>query len=210
MELIIIALISLVFMAFLYKEALKWELTPNSVYQMFEFVFPPVRKFPKLTYLMVSTLLFAIVFTNYEVTIYSVSTYFVLMVIQMVVLIDIKTFRLPNKYVVTLMPFTLAIGIYEFGWKSTLIAFFVSFFITLVLALIRVGGLGMGDVKLITMVAPLIANSYFEGILTMFLVGGIFSAIFWANKVVTRKSVVPYGPFLFIGAVVTLILNATL
>lgn len=208
MDLIIIAIVSLVLLFFLYKEAMKWDIKENSVYQMFEFIFPPVRKYPKFTYLLVSALVFCIFFYNYDVSLYSVATYFVLMIVQMVVLIDIRTFRLPNKYVVTLMPFTLAIGIYEFGWKATLIAFGGAFFITIIMAVIRVGGLGVGDVKLITMVAPLLGSNFLAGILIMFLVGGLISFVFLMNKVVSRKTIIPYGPFLFVGFVLTLVLNA--
>lgn len=208
MDLILITIVSLILIYFLYKEAMKWEIRENSVYQMFEFIFPPVRKYPKVTYLLVSALVFGIFFYNYEVSIYSLGTYLVLMIVQMVVLIDIRTFRLPNKYVVTLMPFTLALGIYEFGWKAALVAFFVSFFITLILAVIRVGGLGVGDVKLITMVAPLLGWNFFYGILIMFVVGGIISFIFLVNKVVSRKTIIPYGPFLFVGFIFALVINA--
>jgi leader peptidase (prepilin peptidase)/N-methyltransferase len=73
-------------------------------------------------------------------------------------------------------------------------------------AIIRPGAMGMGDVKLVALIGlvsgfPLVVMAMLFGILP----GGIFAIFLLATKKKGRKDVIPYGSFLGIGPIVALL-----
>jgi leader peptidase (prepilin peptidase)/N-methyltransferase len=125
--------------------------------------------------------------------------------------IDLEIRRLPNKIVLPayLVGFALlgAGGLLTgdsaaLGWATAGAA--ISFAFYLVLALLKPGGMGMGDVKLAGVLglflgylgpAPLAV-----GLFAAFLLGGIAAIVILATGRGTRRSAIPFGPWMLAGA----------
>ncbi len=86
------------------------------------------------------------------------------------------------------------------------IGFAIGFVFFFVVALIFRGGMGWGDVKLAGLMGlvagyPLIIVAIFIAIVG----GGLLAALLIATKIKSRKDAIPFGPFLTLAAIVTLI-----
>lgn len=126
-------------------------------------------------------------------------------------LIDLDTRRLPNaivlpSYVVASVLFTLAC-LLGAEWSALLraviggTALFAFYFL---LRVIRPGGMGGGDVKLAGVVGiylgwlgwgPLVVGAF-----AAFVLGGIFGAVLLVTRRASRKSAIPFGPWMIAGA----------
>lgn len=126
-------------------------------------------------------------------------------------LIDIDTHRLPNaivlpSYIVLAVLFTAA-SLLGAGWDSLLragmgmAALYLFYFL---LRLIRPAGMGGGDVKLAGVIglalgwlgwAPLIVGAF-----AAFLLGGIYGIALILLRRAGRKSGIPFGPWMILGA----------
>jgi leader peptidase (prepilin peptidase)/N-methyltransferase len=92
------------------------------------------------------------------------------------------------------------------GWQSSLIGAALGFGLFYLIALLSRGGMGGGDIKMMAMVGALTG---WKGVLLTTFIGslagsiiGIFLVIFRGKG---RKSKVPFGPFLALGTVVTIL-----
>jgi leader peptidase (prepilin peptidase)/N-methyltransferase len=76
-----------------------------------------------------------------------------------------------------------------------------------VLALLRPGELGLGDVKLAASLGLILGwigwGHVMLGAFAGFLLGGLFSIGLLATGRATRRSHIPFGPFMLAGALVT-------
>jgi leader peptidase (prepilin peptidase)/N-methyltransferase len=89
---------------------------------------------------------------------------------------------------------------------SGLLAGAIGFFFFLIVLLIRPGGMGMGDIKLACLIGlvtgfPLVIVALMIGI----VIGGLVAIILLLFGIKSRKDVMPYGAFLGIGPMVTLL-----
>jgi len=87
----------------------------------------------------------------------------------------------------------------------------IGFTLLLIPALIFRGGMGFGDVKMVALIGfvagfPLVLVSLFLGI----VLGGLVSLVLLLLKIKKRKEAVPFGPFLAVATVVTLIWGSDL
>jgi leader peptidase (prepilin peptidase) / N-methyltransferase len=84
----------------------------------------------------------------------------------------------------------------------------------LVLALLRPGELGLGDVKLAASLGLLLGwigwGYVLLGAFAGFLLGGLFSLILLATRRATRRSHIPFGPFMLAGALVAVAWGAAI
>lgn len=121
---------------------------------------------------------------------------------------DILERRLPNKYVLPAFPITwigqLLAGIFGAGFEKMLWAF-IAGLVTFVFALLinRAGLLGMGDVKLMSVMA--IALGWYSPLLpiialglTFFIAGVVALALLISRKIKLGGSM-PLGPYLLAG-----------
>lgn len=126
-------------------------------------------------------------------------------------IIDLETHRLPNALTYPAYP----VAIVLLGIASLLIgepvlllqaaiggaALFVFY---LVLALVYPGGMGLGDVKLAGVLGFVLAwhgwGVFAVGVFAPFLLGGLFSIILLVSRRVGRKSGIPFGPWMLLGA----------
>jgi leader peptidase (prepilin peptidase) / N-methyltransferase len=121
---------------------------------------------------------------------------------------DIMERRLPNKYVLPAFPITwtgqLLAGILGAGFANMLWAF-VAGVVTFILALLinRAGLLGMGDVKLMSVMA--IALGWYSPLLPIialglsFLIAGVFALALLLSKRIKLGGSMPLGPYLLAG-----------
>jgi len=82
----------------------------------------------------------------------------------------------------------------------------IGFVFFLLVALVSRGGMGFGDVKLAALIGlatgfPLVIVALIMGM----ILGGLVAVILLGFKVRKRKEAIPFGPFLAVGAVVTLL-----
>ena len=89
---------------------------------------------------------------------------------------------------------------------SGVISGFILLAVFLFIAIIRPGSMGMGDAKLVALIGfvtgfPLVTF----GVLIGVIIGGIVAIILLSFKFKGRKDVIPYGTFLAIGPIITLL-----
>lgn len=126
-------------------------------------------------------------------------------------LIDLDTKRLPNAIVLP----SYAVGAVLLGGAALLgddldpliragIGMAALYGIYFLLVLAYPAGMGFGDVKLAGVLGMYLAYlgwaEWFTGWLLGFFLGGIFGVAAMASRRATRKTMVPYGPFMIAGA----------
>lgn len=126
-------------------------------------------------------------------------------------LIDLDVRRLPDAIVLPAYPATavlLAVASWGTGDWAALgraavggVALFVAYF---ALRVAYPAGMGFGDVKLAGVLGGALAwlgwGAFAVGTFGAFLVGGLVSVVLLATRRVTRKSAVPFGPWMVVGA----------
>lgn len=125
--------------------------------------------------------------------------------------IDLETHRLPNVIVLPgygivvlalAVPALLAGDLERFAFTAAGAG--ILFGVYLLLALAWPGGMGLGDVKLAGVLGAFLGFSGWAalavGAFGAFLLGGVLSIILLAARVVTRKSGIPFGPWMISGA----------
>jgi leader peptidase (prepilin peptidase)/N-methyltransferase len=132
--------------------------------------------------------------------------------------IDLDFQIIPDSITLPGIPLGLLAGIFllpdpmarmmSLGWKASLIGVAVGFGLYYAVAVLSRGGMGGGDIKLMSMVGG--AMGWKAVLLTTFLgslagsVLGLFLILFRGKG---RKTKVPFGPFLALGTVLTLFLG---
>lgn len=136
-------------------------------------------------------------------------------------LIDLDTHTLPNRiiypaYLVSAVLLTAAALVA--GEPERLFGALVGggglFALYLTLALIRPGGMGLGDVKLAGVLGLYLGwlgwGELAVGAFAAFLLGGLFGAMLLAVRRAGRKSSIPFGPWMLAGAWVGILFGETL
>lgn len=135
------------------------------------------------------------------------------------ILIDIEHHRLPNAIVLPsylvgaalLVAASLTAGDYEAILRAGIgmAALFGGY---LAVALIRPGGMGLGDVKLAGVLGLYLAwcgwGQFAVGVFAAFLLGGLYAIALLLARRADRKTAVPFGPWMMIGAWVGIGLGA--
>lgn len=138
-------------------------------------------------------------------------------------LIDFDTLTLPD---VIVMPSWLIVGVSliaisysTHSWhslKSASIAavYWGLFYFALWFFYPGGGGIGFGDVKLAPLLGALVGwfslPASYIGIFSVFIVGGVLAIVLLALKKVDRKTKIPYGPIMIIGAWIGIVWGVTL
>lgn len=120
--------------------------------------------------------------------------------------IDLDHYIIPNVIVLPVAVIGLAanIAITPDRWLEYLAAGLMSAIFFFVVALVKPGGMGMGDVKLAGMLGFFLGQAVLVGLFLGFLIGAITGVALMAAGIKGRKSRIPFGPFLAAGAVVAL------
>lgn len=136
-------------------------------------------------------------------------------------MIDARTRRIPNRLTYPLTP-VLVILIAgaaflngETGWAvRAMVAGVVAFLLLLTMAVINPRGMGMGDVKLAAFIG--VGLGYLGwghlvlGLFGSFLLGGVVAIALLALRARGRKDVIPFGPYLAAGAIITVFVGGPL
>jgi leader peptidase (prepilin peptidase)/N-methyltransferase len=126
-------------------------------------------------------------------------------------LIDLDTKRLPNAIVVPAIGVVLVLlALASLGtgdWWALLWATIggaALFAFYLLLVLVYPSGMGFGDVKLAALVGIVLGylgwGPLLVGAFAAFLLGGVFSILLLATRKATRKTGIPFGPWMLLGA----------
>lgn len=127
--------------------------------------------------------------------------------------IDLEHRIIPNKI---LLPMAVwAIGAWAVvrpaHLPTVLIAGAAAFTFLLIVALIRPGGMGMGDVKLAGVMGIYLGAAVIPALLFAFLTGSVVGvAIMLRHGAAARKKAVPFAPFLALGGLLGLLAGAEL
>ena len=150
----------------------------------------------------------AVVFPAYGVTAFGLLVYLSGMVLLALSLIDIEQGIVPDAIIVpaTGVALLAAVFIPELGWKPALLGGAIAFGVLLLPAVLKPGGIGWGDVKL----APLLGIvTGFPAILfalfASFLLGGLTAVVVLMLGKGTRKTPLPFVPFLATGTILGLV-----
>jgi leader peptidase (prepilin peptidase)/N-methyltransferase len=126
-----------------------------------------------------------------------------------VTLIDLEHRIIPNRITLPAAVAALAIGLatQPAGVPEQLLAALAAGGFLLVFALAYPRGMGMGDVKLVAVLGLLLGTSVAVALLVGVLAGTLLGAAIIARAGVAagRKTAVPFGPFLALGAVVAML-----
>ena len=129
-------------------------------------------------------------------------------------LIDLEHRIIPNRITALGAALALAIGLAldPAGEPERLIAGAAAGGFLLLAALAYPGGMGMGDVKLAGMIGLFLGAAVAPALLTALLAGVLVGAVVIARRGarVGRKTAVPFGPFLALGALLAVFLGPQL
>ncbi len=126
--------------------------------------------------------------------------------------IDLEHYIVPNVIVmpVAAAGLGLTIAVQPHRWAELLAAGAVSGAFFLALALIKPGGMGMGDVKLVVALGFFLGKAVVVALFTAFLLGALVGVAMITAGGKSRKSRLPFGPFLAVGALLALFYGAPL
>ena len=131
--------------------------------------------------------------------------------------IDLQTFRLPNSLVlaatISTLIFIVLNSVFIGSWnefKTAIIAAFSSSFFFWIVRLLSRGGMGLGDVKLAFPIGLLLGYLGWEhavlGLFVAFLLGAIVGIALIVFRGASRKTPLPFGPFMLAGSWLALLL----
>ncbi len=136
-------------------------------------------------------------------TIISCIVFSLLLVIFM---IDLRHKIIPNGLVIAIFIVSIFRMIMLQTYFDSVIGFFTVSLFLLLLALLTKGGMGMGDIKL--MAASGVLLGWQNNILAL-MIGAVLGSVIGVSliifKVIKRKQMIPFGPFLTIGIFVAML-----
>jgi leader peptidase (prepilin peptidase)/N-methyltransferase len=127
--------------------------------------------------------------------------------------IDLDCFRIPNSIVITGLLLGIGFNIFFpfINWFDALLGFMTGGGMLFLIALVSRGGMGGGDIKLSAMIGFYLG--WQQVLLTIFM-GAFFASmigiILLIGKNKSRKDAIPFGPFLSLGALTSLIFGKTI
>jgi leader peptidase (prepilin peptidase) / N-methyltransferase len=119
--------------------------------------------------------------------------------------IDIEHQIIPDMITLPGIVLGLAVGAYTIGYSASLIGFFVGGGLFYSLAVLSNGGMGGGDIKYIAAIGALLG---WQKVLLVIFIGSFLGSIVGLFQIAvqkkSRKSLIPFGPFLAAGTLITL------
>ena len=119
--------------------------------------------------------------------------------------IDIEHQIIPDVITLPGIAFGLIVGICAIGYKDSLLGLFLGGGLFYLLAVLSNGGMGGGDIKYIAAVGALLG---WQKVLLVIFIGAFLGSIVGLFLITiqkkSRKSTIPFGPFLAAGTLITL------
>ena len=119
--------------------------------------------------------------------------------------IDIEHQIIPDVITLPGIVFGLVVGSYTIGYADSLLGFFLGSGLFYLLAVFSNGGMGGGDIKYIAAAGALLG---WQKVLLVIFIGAFLGSIVGLFQIAvqkkSRKSLIPFGPFLAAGTLITL------
>ena len=119
--------------------------------------------------------------------------------------IDIEHQIIPDLITLPGIALGLAVGTYTIGYADSLLGFFVGGGLFYLLAVLSNGGMGGGDIKYISAAGALLG---WQKVLLVIFIGALLGSVVGVFQIAvqkkTRKSLIPFGPFLATSTLITL------
>ena len=119
--------------------------------------------------------------------------------------IDIEYQIIPDVITLPGIALGLAVGTYTIGYADSLLGFFVGGGLFYLLAVLSNGGMGGGDIKYISAAGALLG---WKKVLLVIFIGALLGSVVGVFQIAvqkkTRKSLIPFGPFLATSTLITL------
>ena len=119
--------------------------------------------------------------------------------------IDIEHQIIPDVITLPGIALGLAVGTYTIGYADSLLGFFVGGGLFYLLAVLSNGGMGGGDIKYISAAGALLG---WQKVLLVIFIGALLGSVVGVFQIAvqkkTRKSLIPFGPFLATSTLITL------
>jgi leader peptidase (prepilin peptidase)/N-methyltransferase len=173
----------------------------------------PIR-YPLVEFL--NAFLYTLILYRYGLQIHTLIYFILSSSLLLITFIDLDFQIIPDRITITGIPLGLIAGSFilpdpflryaPLGFKASIIGFLSGGILFLSIAIISKGGMGGGDIKLMSMIGSFmgwksVLMTTFIGSLTGAIVG-IFLMLFKGKG---RKTKIPFGPFLSLGALITLL-----
>ena len=156
---------------------------------------------------LLTSLLFVLVFYQFGLTPLAGLVAVLVSVLIVITFIDLKHQIIPDELVIIIFVCGI-ISIFLSGrgiWEH-IIGFFAVSIILLLIAFLSKGGMGGGDIKLMAAAGLFLGwKLILLSLMIASIIGSVVSIILLALKKVNRKSMVPFGPFLSIGILISVL-----
>ena len=157
---------------------------------------------------LLTALLFLLAFLNYGLA--SEFIIFIILISSLIVVsfIDIKYQIIPNEITFSFIPFGLIFSLVfnHISFVNSLLGLVIPAGLLLLIAFIYKKGMGIGDVKLIGMIGVFIGWRY--ALISIFI-GALFGSIYGIYMMIfgkmDRKTRIPFGPFISLGAIIMIL-----
>jgi leader peptidase (prepilin peptidase)/N-methyltransferase len=160
--------------------------------------------------------LFGLAFWQYGLSIELPIVLFYISIFMVILVMDLEHGLILNKIVYPALVIALLLSIFftiflpqvglvpHIGWAA--VGGGIGFVVFLLIAIVSRGGMGFGDVKLAALVGlatgfPLVVVALIMGM----ILGGLAAVILLGFKIKKRREAMPFGPFLAVAAIVTLL-----
>ena len=119
--------------------------------------------------------------------------------------IDIEHQIIPDVITLPGIALGLAVGTYTIGYTDSLLGFFMGGGLFYLLAVLSNGGMGGGDIKYISAAGAFLG---WQKVLLVIFIGALLGSVVGVFQITvqkkSRKSLIPFGPFLAAGTLITL------
>ena len=131
-----------------------------------------------------------------------------LAVLGVIAVYDLRTLRAPNAIVYPALVFALVAAVLlEGAGLQAWLGAGAAFALTLALAIVSRGAMGMGDVKVAALCGAIVGLKGVPMMLTLaFVVAGVISLVLLLMRLRSRHDAIALTPFLGLGAAVTVLL----
>lgn len=152
-------------------------------------------------------LLFTLTYLLLGLTIHTVFGLFLVSTVIMITVSDIAYQKIPNKLLLVSFPLFVILKFFmvETDWLSSVLGAILAFILVGFIIFATKGGMGIGDLKYFTLFGFIFGWQLF---LLLFLLstfyGTIINGVLLALGKVTRKTKVPFGPYIGAAAITTL------
>ena len=164
---------------------------------------------------LVTAVIFALLFWHYGISAQLGVLAFYACLFIIIFVIDLEHSLILNKVVYPGIVVAFLLSLYPWPWFSQSIGMRVAyaalggaigFGIFLLIAVVSRGGMGWGDVKLAALIG--LATGFpmvFLAIIMAAILGGVVAVVLLATRRRGRREMIPFGPFLVVAAMVTLV-----